>query len=259
MDIIPLILSVNDNIFNISVGAKRRLAYLNPHLFGIRRKMKKIPSLGDNKDLYIILNGPSLKTQNLLSLKGKCLIFVNRGFMHPDYEKLQPDYHIFVDSKLKSGVWPIEWLEEIFRLSPKTKIILPVEWYNHPTFVKYKDDSRILWQCWQIPIYCLGVSGACFSFGIENHFKSIYFTGFDANGCAYDMINSSNSHFYGADPELLNMTTIRHARAMCSTSIHFMDLNRLADYCERKGVKVYNATNGGLLDMFERKQVIELK
>lgn len=253
-----MLLSLNVRMFNTAFKFKRVLDYLNPRLWRIRRKMNKIPKLGVNKDLYIILNGPSLKTQNLLSLKGKCLIFVNRGFMHPDYAKLQPEYHIFVDSKLKSGIWPIEWLEEIFKLSPQTKIILPVEWYYHPKFSSYKNDERIIWLCWHVPIYCLGVSGACFSFGIYNHFKSIYFTGFDANGCAYDMINSSNSHFYGSDPELSNMSTVRHARAMCSTSIHFMDLNRLATYCNKKKVKVYNLTNGGLLDMFERKNVIEL-
>ena len=256
MDLISKLLSFNNIVFNTAVGLHRFIYKIKPGLWGIRRKMKKYPKLGVNTNLYIILNGPSLKTQNLLSLKGKCLLFVNRGFLHPAYRELQPDYHIFVDSKLRDGVWPLEWLEQIFSMSPNTKIILPVEWYDHPTFKNYKNDNRIIWQCWHVPIYCLGVSGACFSFGIENQFNSIYFTGFDANGCACDMINSSKSHFYGGDPELSSMTTIQHAKAMCSTAIHFVDLNRLAKYCRNKGVKVYNITNGGLLDMFERKRIV---
>ena len=40
---------------------------------------------------------------------------VNRSFDHPDYETIQPNYHIIVDSKLASGVWPLDYIDIIFK------------------------------------------------------------------------------------------------------------------------------------------------
>lgn len=230
--------------------------YLDPWIWGVRRRMKSLSLEGEGKDLFIILNGPSLKNQELKTLKGKNLMFVNRGFMHPDYKELQPKYHVFVDSKLRDGQWPLEWLDEIFNLSPNTKIIMPIEWYTHPRFKLYKNDERVFWMFWQVPFFVLGVSGGCFSYAIYQKFKNIFFTGFDATSCAHDMLQSANSHFYGVDPELKEMTSKQHAMAMFSTSLHFIDINRLGEYCKRNKINIYNLTDGGLLDMFPRRAFI---
>ena len=56
----------------------------------IYKKMQSMPHEGKGRDLFIILNGPSLKKQDISTLKGKDLMFVNRGFMHPLYKELQP-------------------------------------------------------------------------------------------------------------------------------------------------------------------------
>ena len=220
----------------------------------IKEKMKEQPKEGIGRSLFIILNGPSMKKQNLLSLKGEDLMFVNRGFMHPLYKELQPKYHVFVDGKLANGVWDIKWIDQIFEMCPKIKIILPIKWYTNPTFSKYKDDSRIYWQYKCIPFYSSGVSTSCFSYGIHQKFDNIFFTGFDGNGCAFDMINASEkSHFYGADPELVSMSARQHATALYRTYLQLMDLCGIASYCKNKGIKIYNLTDGGILDMFIRR------
>lgn len=218
------------------------------------RKMRSLPSEGKGKSLFIILNGPSLKKQDLSKLKGQELMFVNRGFMHPLYKDLQPKYHVFSDPKMVSGVWPIEWFDQIFEMSPKTRIILPVEWHGLPKFAKYKNDSRFFWQYWVIPFYVNGVSNKCFSYGISQNFDNIFFTGFDANGCAFEMINSSEqSHFYGGDPELSNMTTKQHSHALFTTYLQLEDLRDFSIYCRSHNINIYNLTEGGLLDMFIRR------
>lgn len=220
----------------------------------VKNRMKTLPKEGAGRDLYIILNGPSLKSQDLNKLKGADLMFVNRGFLHPLFKELQPKYHIFVDPKLRDGEWPLEWLDQIFEMCPNIRIILPINWSTLPKFAKYKNDNRIFWQYWKVPFYQLGVSGGCFSYGISQGFDNIYFTGFDANGCAYDMIKQSEeSHFYGADPELMNMTTYDHEHALFTTFLHLQDLNDLAKYCKKNNINIFNITNGGLLDMFPRK------
>ena len=219
----------------------------------LKRKMDALPKEGVGRDLFIILNGPSLKKQDLSMLKGKDLMFVNRGFLHPLYKELQPKYHVFVDPKFANGTWPLSWLDEIFGMCPNIRIILPIEWYDNPHFSSIKEDKRIFWQHRIVPFYVLGVSGRCISYGISQSFDRIFFTGFDANSCAYDLIKSSESHFYGADPELSNMTTRQHAHALYSTFLHFMDLIELSKWCVDRGVKIYNITDGGVLDMFVRR------
>lgn len=227
---------------------------INPKLAEVKKMTKKIEADGENKDLFIILNGPSLKTQDLSLLKGKNLMFVNRGFMHPLYKELQPKYHVFIDSKMRDGVWPTQWIDDIIADNPSIRIILPYTWYSHPRFENYKKCPNIYWQTWTIPFYGIGVSAACFSYAIKNKFENIFFTGFDANGLAYDMIHQADSHFYGNDEELANMTTKQFALALFFHSQHLFNLNKFADYCKKKGIRIYNLTNGGLLDMFPRRR-----
>lgn len=220
----------------------------------IRKKMSSIKSEGKGRDLFIILNGPSLKTQDLNKLKGKDLMFVNRGFMHPLYKELQPKYHVFVDGKLANGVWDIEWIDQIFEMCPNIKIIFPIHWYKIPVFERFRNDHRIFWQYKTIPFYSSGVSTACFSYGIYQEFDNIFFTGFDGNGCAYDMIHDSiHSHFYGADPELASMSASQHATALYRTYLQLTDMCEISKYCKKKGIKIYNLTNGGIMDMFTRR------
>lgn len=223
------------------------------HLNSIKNKMKSVPKEGKGRDLFIILNGPSLKHQDLSLLKGKDLMFVNRGFMHPLYKELQPKYHVFVDSKLVNGTWPIEWIDQIFDMCPNIRIILPIEWYDHPKFAKFKNDERFFWQSWTVPFYVNGVSNNCFSYGISQEFENIFFTGFDGNGCAYDMIKSAESHFYGSDPELSHMTSKQHAHALYTTFLQMEDLRDLSRYCKERSIHIYNLTYGGVLDMFIRR------
>ena len=254
MSTITKLLAFCGIVITIEEKMKEFIRYCYPNLFKIRRLMARAPKEGKGKDIYIVLNGPSLKKQNLSALKGKCLMFVNKGFMHPLYKDLRPQYHIFVDTKIRDGVWPVTWLDEIFSLSPNVRIILPIAWYNHPTFSNYKEEKRIFWLDWNVPFYTLGVSGGCFSYAIRQEFENIFFTGFDANSCAYDMLNSSESHFYGSDSELKNMTSMQHALALMSTALHFQCLNNLAKYCRKRNINIVNLTNGGLVDAFPRQE-----
>lgn len=254
-------MSYSDHLKNFCVKFTRNYIHvhkwkesLNPDFRVMKKQMMLLPKEGVGEDLFIILNGPSLNTQDLFTLKGKNLMFVNRGFLHPLYKELQPKYHVFVDPKLAMGIWPIEWIDQIFDMCPGIRIVLPAAWHRLPIFARFKDDKRVFWQYWQIPFYVNGVSTNCFSYGISQGFNNIFFTGFDGNGCAYDMIKQSeSSHFYGADPELAHMTSVQHISALYSTFLQLCDLIDFSKYCCKRGIKIYNLTNGGLLDMFPRR------
>ena len=254
MDFWNLMIKKDDVIVSF-VERVRSLKYgLTPSLLKLRHKMRSMPKDGIGKDLYIILNAPSLQSQDLSVLKGKVTMFVNRGFMHPLYKELKPTYHVFVDPKMIKGVWPVSWIEEILLLSPTTKILLPIAWSSNHMFLPYKE--HIYWLNWGLPFYNLGVSGSCFAFAIQQQFEHIYFTGFDANGIGYELVKAANSHFYGKDSELEEKSTKQFAIDLMMHSRHFHDLNRFADYCKKRDIKIINISNGGLLDMFPRENLL---
>lgn len=258
MDFWSLMIHKDDLILSLIENIRKMKFCFNPTLWKINRDMNRFPKIGQGQSLYIVLNAPSLKSQDLSVLKGLNLMFVNRGFMHPMYKDLQPKYHVFIDTKMLKGIWPVVWLDKIWELSPNAVIILPISWYNAPQFSTYRNDSRIYWLKSRLPFYNLGVSGACFDFAIQQLFDAIYFTGFDATGIAYEMIQSGESHFYGNDIELKGKKTTQFAIDLLMHSRHLHDLNRLAHYCENRKIKVVNLTNGGLLDMFPRSNQIPL-
>lgn len=258
MDFWSLMIKKDDWILSFVENLRALKNGMNAAQRAVCKRMRSLPLEGVGQDIYILLNAPSLNTQDLSALEGKNTMFVNRGFMHPLYEKLQPKYHAFIDTKMKNGIWPVSWIEEIWCKSVNTKILLPLEWYTHPLFGKYRNEDRIYWLNWNLPFHNLGVSGACFAFAIQQKFEHIYFSGFDANGIGYELVKAAKSHFYGNDEELEGRTSEQFAIGLYMHSRHLHDLNRLADYCKRHNISVINITNGGVLDMFPRKDVLPI-
>lgn len=258
MDFWSFMIKKDDWILSFVERLRIILANRNKDFRKIKNKMSKRPLEGTGKDLYILLNAPSLKTQDISVLKNKNTMFVNRGFMHPLYKYLQPKYHVFVDSKMLKGIWPINWLDEIWNISQNTTIILPASWYTNPIFEKYKNSDKIFWLSYSLPFNNLGVSGSCFAFAIQQQFDNIYFAGFDATGIGHEMVKTANSHFYGNDKELENKPTTQFVIDLLMHSRHLHDLNRLATWSKKNGYKLINITNGGLLDMFPRENLLPL-
>lgn len=201
--------------------------------------------------VFVVLNGPSINDQPLELLTGKDVIFANRGFKHPSYSKIKPKYHVFVDPKILDGTWPTTWFDEIWEKSESTKIVLPLEWKSKPIFKKYVE--KVVWYNFSIPFYLLGVSGACFDFAIGQKYKNIYFNGFDGTYLAYELIKSSQTHFYGSDNELEGKTCQQFEVDLYMFSRHLRDLNKFAKYVKKRGIHIVNLTPGGLLDMFDRE------
>jgi hypothetical protein len=240
------------SIVNNIISVKNMFNFKQQILLNQMRKREKV---GVNRDVFIILNGPSLKQQNLSVLKEKSLMFVNRGFKHPLYRELQPEFHVFVDPKMLKGEWSVTWLDEIVEMVPNITFILPVSWAFVDKFQAYiKKGYSFYWISANNPCTCLGVSGSCFQFAIQQQFRRIYFTGFEANGIAQELIQSS-SHFYGTNDENLKKTTKDYEIDLFMHSRHFHDLNKFAAKCKKKKISIINLTEGGVLDMFPRKNM----
>ena len=107
MNFWELMIKKDDIILSFIEGIRKLIYATDRQIQKARKEMAKRPIEGIGKELYLLLNAPSLKTQDISVLKGKNTMFVNRGFMHPLYKELQPQYHVFVDSKMLKGIWPI--------------------------------------------------------------------------------------------------------------------------------------------------------
>lgn len=231
--------------------------------FGVRRVLNSMKAPYKNKfagrSIYIVLNGPSVSNQDLSVLQGKDIMFVNRGFKHPLYAQLQPKFHVFVDPKMLSGEWDVAWIDEIQAMVPDITFVMPVEWYFAEKFQPYiKRGVPILWIRSGVGLRCTGVSGECFSTAMFLGYKDIYFTGFDGNGIAYELVKRS-SHFYGVNEENLLKDSNNYIVDLYMHSRHLHDLRRFSRMAKKKNVNIYNVTDGGIMDMFERKKFEDIK
>ena len=82
-------------------------------------KNESLKNIHSGKRIFILGNAPSLLDFDIKKLKNEIVIMVNRAFNHPDYEIVKPKYHIFVDAKLESGQWPLEYLDIVYKKKPK--------------------------------------------------------------------------------------------------------------------------------------------
>jgi hypothetical protein len=232
-------------------------------LLNKQAKLFKISYLSSvsNKKLVILLNGPSLRTQDIsvLADENNALMFVNRGFNHPLYRELKPQYHVFIDNKMISGEWSLTWIDEILSLVPDITFIMPISWSSNDKLQPYiKRGISIYWLKPDSICKCLGVSGACFQFAVEVGFKKIFFTGFEANGLGHELIKS-NSHFYGVNEENLRKTSKDFVIDLLMHSRHLHDLIKFSKYCVKHRIDVFNLTDGGILDMFPRIDINEVR
>ena len=92
MDFWLLMIKKDDWILSFVENLRSIKNNINGTICKVKKQMRAIPSEGVGKDIYILLNAPSLNTQDLSVLKGKDIMFVNRGFMHPLYADLQPAF-----------------------------------------------------------------------------------------------------------------------------------------------------------------------
>lgn len=217
------------------------------------KKMNCYRNKSKGEDVFIVLNGPSIKNQDFNLLVGSNVICANRGFKHPLYRQIAPKYHVFIDPKMLNGEWDVNWLDEILEMVPDIIFVMPVSWARSAKFQSYiKKGVSFLWISDKDKLDCLGVSGACFKVSVFLGYKNIYFTGFDGTGLACELINQGESHFYGVNEENLTKTTSDHIRDLYMFSRHLNDLKKYSEKCRKKNINIYNITNGGIINMFNR-------
>lgn len=218
-----------------------------------------------NQSAYIIANGPSLNKFNLRKLKDHNLFFMNRGFLHKDYEFLKPKFHFIIDEKLNSGVWPIKFIDDIFKLNPDTKLFLNSKWSNNEKFKNYKIkfgdnifwiDTRLFFTKFhksrkinlEYITYGNAVSGAAFISSLYMGVNEVNLLGQDLNGLCYDIINEE-SHFYGNNEENRSKNIEDITDDLLSMSISIRNWTNMIKYSKNNNIKVVNLSDSSLLNL----------
>jgi len=257
--------------------------YLQRTVFFIQKMGGKYRFLQANRELkachkgkraFLVANGPSIKKQDLKLLKDEITFFVNRSFLHEDYAYVQPTYHIFVDSKLSSGEWEITMLDKVLEKNPNVTFLLNHKWYFLEKFQTYIEDPRfkIYWvnaSLFTTPFhkkreidlttitYGSAVTGVAYMSSIYMGIEDFYFLGQDGNGLCYELTDG-DSHFYGTNPENHLKTSRDIYRDLYMMHLSLKHWCYFSDYCRDIGFNVYNCTEGGIFDMFERKRYQDL-
>lgn len=214
-------------------------------------QLKKYKNIHEGNRCFIIGNGPSLKINDLEKLSGEYTMAANRIFTIYDETDFRPTYYFFQD---QTGI--SKNIDEIIDLyGVKFIRAMGKKVYSHESFNKiYVNNFNYINN--KEPRFSNDITKSVFDgytvtysmiqFACYMGFKEIYLLGIDFN---YSFSNGNidiNSYFSdkvftsdktGGNPDLeYNLRAFKVARK----------------YCDKKEIKIYNATRGGKLEVFER-------
>lgn len=232
---------------------------------------------------FILGNGPSIRNDNLHSLKGECIITVNQAFRNKKILELHPRYHFWVDQNFfkidSSNEEDVELLDCMTNTSTSSDYIncfYPIEQHGfvkqhglyipNRTFFLY--PKLLIDSCKR---FNADISKTTYSFGtvIQNAIVSAIYMGFDEIillGCdSTGIINTLNAAMkidnndYGykvSENEKIRMEKmVERSKITDYAYSYYMTLKGftfLNQVCENNGIKLINCSNQTVLDMIPR-------
>lgn len=224
---------------------------------------------------FIIATGPSIAMQDLKPLAGEVCIGVSNFFVHPDYEVIRPRYHCIASyhAPITQDAW-LTWMREMdakignaaLFMSAEDRALLPVDVFEkrqvYYTFAKRSmtdqppmrsiDLTRSILSPQSVTILALQIA-------VYMGFTSIYLLGVDHN---WILNLNTSTHFYPEDQHALNRhgynewSETRFESILQEYALVWAQYKFIANLA--KGVKIFNATDGGLLDVFPRADLRSL-
>lgn len=262
-----IIRSVNLYRF-INSRAKRSAA--DKH--ALLQSKNKLQGLHLSSAAIIIGNGPSFETlAEYPQLSDTCTLFTcNRAYLSPIFKALSPTFHLIIDDKLPSGVWPSDMVDNIHKVSPNTFVILDVSWRNTPYGKKYWDNSRVLWiEPLFFPSYYakyasasvntqvagLNVSLAAVSLAASMRFKDLGLLGIEGDGIFREILDRP-SHFYADDQKDISLSSYDSMIESLELAKHTLYAWKgIVKNLEHSGISVCNLSPHGILDVCPRASI----
>lgn len=212
-------------------------------------EIEKFHNIHKGQRCFIVATGPSLRMEDLDTLKEnqEICFSMNTIFYAFDKTEWRPDYYVMSDYR-GFGVYG----RRLDDISVKAKFLGD----NSETFWKSPHDKNIYCYhqhyeyCYdRLPkfsndfsrkSYVTNVTYTCMQLAVYMGFKEIYLLGTDFSGASKSVYK--HHHFY-AEKEL---TSVNY------TEVVRTGYNKAKQYAQEKGIKIYNATRGGELEIFKR-------
>lgn len=236
------------------------------------KRNSELKDIHRNERCFILATGPSIKKQDLKLLEGETCIAVSNFFVHPDYSIIKPKYYCIAPyhQPITEEAWQ-KWLGELdkgtdatmfFGLSDiernqKNNLFMNRDIYFlnfSGSFEHYKrkniDLTRAVPGPQSVPVMALEIA-------LFMGFSEIYLL-----GCDHDWIlhSGESRHMYDENNHVLvregydeweNSEFENELKAYLNLWNQYKQIKLIADY---QKIKIFNATNGGLLDVFLRRQ-----
>lgn len=223
-----------------------------------------IKSSHKNKHCFIIGNGPSITGQDLTLLRDEFTFVVNSFILHEKVKKINPKFYCMIDPKIWNGSFPLERFLAIEKQLPNITIFFRYEakkfiesnglFKNHK--IHYIYDHAYLCENYNKDIdasKCMpssvNVILSCIMLAMYMGFSTIYLI-----GCDSTLLYPKQDHFYeeGESNSKINDYAERMEKGLYSTAYMFTSYRILRDYCKKLNVNIFNATDGGILEVFPR-------
>jgi len=258
-----LLFNLRERIYQILKGDAQERVLL--------RKNFALRDIHKGERCFILATGPSIKHQDLKLLQDEICIAVSNFFVHPDYAVVDPKYHCIAPyhPPITEVAWQ-NWMDEIEKSTRDTKMFFGLTDKNRNESRGYfkgrdlyylrfgglwgkilphdVDISRTLPGPQSVTIMALYIA-------LYMGFKEIYLL-----GCDHDWLLHMNKsrHFY---PEK-NHAIVRSGynewfqedleEQFQDYIILWQQYKVIREIANQKGVRIFNATEGGLLDVFPR-------
>lgn len=232
-------------------------------LSGYPQQLRAMKNMHDGDRCFIIGNGPSLKKEDLESLTNEVTFSANSIYKIFDETEWRPTYYICQDVELLQRIFDIVWRipsKKLFfpflvdvRFPKRKKICRYYELFNPrgcnvPFFSEDISDK--------ISNY-FTVSYSMIQIAAYMGFKEIYLLGMDHK---YSVARTSDGkvihnnvkdHFgdrvLGSEENIPTIDNITNAFVAAK------------DYADSNGIKIFNATRGGYLEVFDRVNFDEIE
>lgn len=221
-------------------------------------QMRKYKNIHKGERCFITCTGPSLSIDDLENLKGEYTFGVNsitKAYPETDW---RPTYYVLVDAyaygeilkkeDVYGGKFSLKQSFFHWRIKPKTQnendIFIPINYSNHWTGRMKKGKLKICDDP-SVGVYdCFTVTNMAITIAAYMGFKDIYIVGADAT---YSL---DKTHFIEGEWEKKHKKAQKDLAVAVQRSM--IAYWRVKKHYNKKGVNIYNATRGGMLEIFPR-------
>lgn len=228
----------------------KRLLRRKGYLCSKYSKLLEYKNIHNGERCFIIATGPSLTMEDIESLKGEYTFSMNSICKLYDQTDWRPSYYAvqdnFVFAKMNSIIRKHKEVPFFISDNIKRKYKREPEWIEFPTdttyhsydmkignyFAKFSDDA------YDIVYDGYSIAYSCIELAVYMGFKEIYLLGTD---CTY---LGEKEHFVDSGVE-------DRSRKYATPKL-IVGYEKVKEYADSHGIKVYNATRGGVLEVFPR-------